>query len=110
MTTKRKKLNATIESIRDLGTVTGKIGERQKMERADGSPVENKFGTQLETVELIQGDGEIKKYWVDGGLRGAFALAKVKPGMLVEIVHTGEVKHDEYNTILQTYDIFELEA
>lgn len=107
---KRKKLNTTIESIRDLKTVTGKVGERQKMERADGTPVENKFGTQLETIELITNAGEIKKYWVDGGLRGALSLSKVTPGMMVEIVHTGEVKHDEYNTILQTYDIFEVEA
>lgn len=106
MTTKRRKLNTEIVSLRDAKTITGIVGEVMAMEREDGTPVTNKFGTQLATLEIETKDGAVK-IWADAGLRGALKMARVKPGMNIEIVHTGETKHPEYDSTLQTYDIFE---
>lgn len=102
----RRKLNSEINSLRET-TVSGILGETVAMTRNDGSPAVGKFGQELWTFELAdKKTGEIKKYWGDGGLKGAFSLSKVKPGMHIEIVHTGE-KEIEQGTV-QTYDLFDL--
>lgn len=103
----RKKLNVSILSVRDFeGGVAGTLGERQTLTRDDGTPCLGNFGQVLETFELVSKTGEVQKYWMDGGLRGAFSMAKLKPGMNVEIVHTGEKKLE--TGFVQTYDIFEI--
>jgi len=112
---KRKKLGGSaILSIRRDdnqlgGSATGIAGEFKQLTKEDGSPVlSNTYGNHLYTLDLINPtSGEIKTYWADGGLRGALKMARVNPGMHIEIVHTGEKKIDQGT--VQTYDIFELE-
>ncbi len=79
---------------------------------ADGSVRKGNFGQDLWTVSLFDlTNGEEKVYWGDGGLKGAFTLAKVNPGMAIEIVHTGEKEHvGDFDATLQTYEIYELET
>lgn len=75
------------------------------------------YGTELFQIELSDPkSGEIKTYWCDAGLRGTLKMAKVKPGTLVEVVHTGEKKietEDEAGKVIQgtvqTYEIWEVE-
>ena len=101
----RKKLNQDILSLRNE-TVSGVMGEINQMKREDGSPVTGNFGQELWTFELInKKSGEIHNYWGDGGLKGSFKMAKVKPGMHIEIVHTGEKVIPDLGKV-QTYDIF----
>lgn len=105
---RKKKLNQAILSVREKGSVQGVLGEMAKLTTLEGQVLQSRYGTDLETFELTNQDsGEIEKFWLDGGLRGAFKMAKVKPGMLVEIVHTGEKDIDEGT--VQTYDVYELE-
>lgn len=119
MATRKKKLNPTLLSFRDPGPHTGIIGEITQMVKDDGSPVLSRaYGTELFTIELSDPkSGEVKKYWVDAGLRGTLKSSKnVVPGMFVEIVHTGEKKIETTDAdgevikaTVQTYDIYECE-
>ena len=78
------------------------------MKRDDGTSVVGKFGQELWTFDLAdKKTGEIKKYWGDGGLKGSFKMCNLKPGMYIEIVHTGTKKIEDGT--VQTYDVFELE-
>lgn len=106
MTTTRKKLNDTILSVRDAGPsgVEGVFGEVVMMTTEDGSPVLGNYNQELGFFTL-QNKNETRKYWLDGGLRGSFKMARVTPGMRIAIVHTGEKQID--NGKVQTYDIFE---
>lgn len=108
-----KKLNAEILSLRDDKgpgkSTVGVLGEIQQLKDDSGKVLLGNFGQELMTVELTSpDDGEVRKYWLDAGLRGSLKMARVKPGQLLEIVHTGE-KEIEQGTV-QTYDLFPLEA
>jgi len=105
----RKKLNSTILSVRDFKEgVEGIIGEQTFLTNLDGEKVLNKHGKPLMTIDLADiKSGEVKKFWLDGGLRGSLKMAKVMPGMKVALVHTGEKDIDD--GYVQTYDVFGLE-
>lgn len=106
MATNRKKLNSEILSLRGQ-TVTGVMGEISPMLKDDGTPVTGNYGQELWTFTLFdKKTNEERRYWGDGGLKGTFKMAHIKPGMFIEIVHTGEKEIDQGN--VQTYDIFEL--
>lgn len=107
-----KLLNAAILSIRDMKTVQGEVGELKQLIKDDGTPAQSKaFGTDLYTLDIISDKGEVKTFWADAGLRGSFQMAKIKPGMFLEINHTGEkdiTTSDGKAATVQTYEIYEL--
>lgn len=108
----RRKLNSDINSTRfddKYGkTIRGKFAGVSPMMTMDNQQVVGSFNQPLYTMELAEVDGaakgELTKFWCDGGLRGALKLAKVEPGMEIEIVHTGEKKIEDGK--VQTYDVF----
>lgn len=105
-----KKLNQSILSVRDFeGGVEGAVGEITQMTGYDGDPLVSKtYGTPLFTFDLADlNSGEIKKFWADGGIRGAFKMSKVKPGDKIAIEHTGTQKLEQGT--VQTYDVFRME-
>lgn len=108
----RKKLNAEILSFRDFTgeAVTGIYSEIRPLTNTSGEPLHSKsFGTPLNVVDVTdKTTGEIRTFWADGGLRGAFALGKVKPGMYLSVVHTGErtIETDDGKARVQTYDVY----
>jgi hypothetical protein len=117
-----KQLNSKILSFRDpvfKDGVQGEVGELRQMFKANGEPKRGSFDQELYTLDFIDlHTGEVKKFWADGGVRGALALGEVKPGAKVEIVHTGEteIEWNDEDTgktgkgFVQTYDVFALEA
>lgn len=112
---KRIKLTSNILSVRDFENgVEGFLGEVQPLTKNSGDQVTGSYGQNLYTVELLDlVTREVKKYWCDGGMRGALTLAKVQPATPIAIVHTGETTMDLDNGQkgkVQTYDIFRLEA
>lgn len=110
----RKLLNAKILSVRDFENgVSGILGEVFQLTKSDGSQVFGNFDQPLATFDLAdKKTGEVQKYWMDGGLKGAFSLTKVKPGTHVEIIHTGETTmdlDDGKKGRVQTYELYGLE-
>lgn len=107
-----KLLNAAILSIREMKTVQGEVGEIKQLIKEDGTPAQSKaFGSDLYTLEMISDQGEVKTFWADAGLRGAFQMAKVRPGMFLEINHTGEkdiTTSEGKAATVQTYEIYEM--
>lgn len=112
---RRIKLTSGILSVRDFEDgVEGFLGEVSPLTKNSGDQVTGSYGQNLYTVELLDlNTREPKKYWCDGGLRGALTLSKVQPNTAVAIVHTGETTmelDDGKKGRVQTYDIFRLEA
>jgi hypothetical protein len=109
---KRKLLTVEIKSIDEANkTAEGKIGEVRTLTKADGTVILNKFDKELEVLDLLNpNDGEITSYWMNGGLRGAMSMGKVKPGMHVEIEWTGKKVLPDMDKPIDTYRIYQLEA
>lgn len=103
---KGKKLNGEILSVRDCeGGVSGILGETRKLTNRNGETLRGNYDQELEVFELADfKTGEVKTYWFDGGLRGAFSLAKITPGAKIFIEHTGDKKLE--TGFVQTYDVY----
>lgn len=100
---KRTKLTAEIRSIPEKGSVQGFIGERGKI-------VTENYPDGLEYFELREtAQGAPVRYWMTGGLRGAFTMANVAPGARVEIVHLGRVPFGDDGKTVNSYEIYGLE-
>lgn len=112
MAKRGKKLNGGILSVRDFPNgVEGTVGELTQLIKNNGEFVQGKFGQDLWTLAMLNEGVEVL-YWADGGIRGALALAKVKPGDKIAIVHTGETTmemKDGGTGRVQTYDLYSLE-
>jgi len=105
---KGKKLTSEILSVRtdgkSGGTAFGYFECLEPMFTQDNQPVKGNFDQDLYTFTLRQPDGELLRYWADGGIRGALKMAKVTQGQCIMIEHTGTKKIEEGT--VQTYDIF----
>lgn len=78
------------------------------MLRETGEPIQGNFDQELHTMEMADLDtGEVKRYWADGGIRGALKLAKVARDTPIEIEHTGDKLVSDLGKV-QTYDIYDL--
>lgn len=109
----RKKLGVDVFSVREEKKVRGVLGEIRPFTRDGEVQTSNAYGTTLHVFSLTdKATGEVKDYWFDGGLKGAFKLAKVTPGMNLEIEHKGEREFDmddgKKGTV-QKYDIYALD-
>ncbi len=107
-----RQLNAAILSLREEKIVQGKLGEVRDLVDEDGKPRKGKMDQDLWVFEMVDPDsGEVRIFWGDGGLKGAFKLANVRPGQLIEIEHTGEREHvGDFDATLQIYAIYPLEV
>lgn len=110
---KGKKLTSEILSIRNDsgpgGEVFGIFEGVTPLVKQSGEAVTGGYGQELFTLELTDpGTGEVKKYWADGGIRGALKMAKVNKGMAIFITHTGDAvmtNDDGTKGKIQTYEI-----
>lgn len=101
-TTTRKRLNPSILSVKEIGSITGIVGELLSTEEAnaDGELVKRDF-----LKFKLDGETEEKLFWFDGGMKGAFKLAKVTPGMHIEIAYESQKKLDNGNNV-NVYGIY----
>lgn len=117
MARKRKLLNTPIEQ---LTYIEGTVIKVEKLLGYDGQVQYGKFRDKdgqplpLEIIEIAEaGTGEIKKFWMNGGLVGALKIARVRPGDGREVaieLQDEKKEHPEWGTEMCQYNVYELGA
>ncbi len=114
-----KQLNAPVLSIKELTEgketgIMGKLGEIIEETNQQGELTPRFFQLKVHggPINPSGADGAgYETFWFDGGIKGAFKLAKVKPGAMIEILFKGQkaVTLDNGEKVnVNLYDLFDV--
>jgi len=112
MTMKKRKLSNTYISLKENVPFVGKFTGITTLTDFNGNELLNKQSgnpmqvAQFETAYKSDEGQDVDGVWLDGGLKGAFSLCKVKPGMVLEITKKGKKPFGDFE--VNDYSVFEL--
>lgn len=114
---KRVKLGMPIRSLKAGESIEGIYRGIETLLDENGKPVEKEgLDGKMRVLEFAKfqesADDEQSTFgiWNTGGLQGALKLARVKPGMMIEVVSKGKVEFGDGGQTVNDYEIFGLEA